>query len=89
MSCQFSIHYPKPKEELVQKLKSAILKTHGDFEGDVSGGFFKGNTPVGTFSGSYSIHDDTIEVNIDKKPWLVSCSRIEDEINNYLNQGVA
>ena len=87
--CQFTIHYPKPKEELVQKLEEAIIKTKGEFNGDTSNGVFKGTTPVGAFSGSYRIVDDTIEVSIDKKPWLVSCGRIEDEINNYINQGLA
>lgn len=89
MSCQFSIFYPKAKEDLVQKLQDAIMKTNGQFAGDTNGGIFKGNTPVGSFSGSYSIQDDTINVMIDKKPWLVSCGKIEDEINNYINQGLA
>ncbi|HEY0046187.1 MAG TPA: hypothetical protein VGB44_05700 [Flavobacterium sp.] len=87
MSCQFSIHYPRQKEELVEKLRDAILQTNGSFEGDQSRGIFKGNTPVGNFSGSYTIQEDTINVNIDNKPWLVSCGRIEDEINNYINSG--
>ncbi|HEU0136907.1 MAG TPA: hypothetical protein VFQ50_06420 [Flavobacterium sp.] len=89
MSCQFSINYPKQKDELVQKLEAAILQTNGQFDGDTSNGVFKGNTPVGSFSGSYTIHGDNIEVTIDKKPWLVSCNKIEDEINNYINQGLA
>ncbi|MBF6608024.1 MAG: hypothetical protein ITG00_04720 [Flavobacterium sp.] len=89
MSCQFTIHYPQPKELLVAQLEDAMRKTNGEFNGDALGGVFSGNTPVGGFSGSYSIDGDMIFVTIDKKPWLVSCGRIEDEINNYLNQGTA
>ncbi len=89
MSCQFSIYYPKPKDELVAELENAILKTDGEFEGDTENGAFRGKTPVGGFSGYYTIDEDTIYVTIEKKPFLVSCSRIEDEINNYLNTGTA
>lgn len=85
--CRFSINYPKPKDELVEKLRSAILQTNGLFEGDQSRGVFQGNTPVGNFSGSYTIQDDIINVHVDNKPWLISCSRIESEINNYINSG--
>lgn len=87
--CQFTIHYPKQKEELVEKLQAAIMKSNGEFNGDTSNGMFKGNTPVGGFSGSYRIIDDMIQVSIDKKPWLVSCGQIENEINKYLNLGLA
>ncbi len=89
MSCQFSIHYPRPKDHLVSQLQDAMRKTNGQFQGDTTNGIFSGNTPVGGFSGSYTIDGDNINVTIDKKPWLVSCGRIENEINNYLNQGTA
>ncbi len=89
MSCQFTINYPGPKEDIVQKLDKAIRSTGGRFNGDTSNGQFEGNTPVGDFGGHYSIHGDSINVVIDKKPWLVSCSRIESEIKNYLNKGIA
>ena len=87
MSCKFSIYYPKPKSELVSELERAILKTNGEFYGDTTKGVFEGRTTVGGFSGFYIIDEDTINVTIEKKPFLVSCGRIEDEINNYLNTG--
>lgn len=89
MSCQFTINYPGPKDEIIAKLQKAILSTGGKFNGDTTNGAFEGNTPVGDFSGRYSIDGDSVSVLIDKKPWLVSCGRIEDEINNYLNKGTA
>lgn len=89
MSCKFSIYYPHPKSELVSQLQDAMQKANGEFEGDHTNGIFKGKTPIGGFSGSYVVQDDTILVTIDKKPFLVSCSRIEDEINNFLNTGTA
>ena len=87
MSCKFSINYPRPKEDLVDKLRTAILSTSGFFEGDTTNGTFKGNTPLGGFSGNYTIREHIINVTIEDKPWLISCQRIEDEINNYINTG--
>ncbi len=89
MSCKFSIYYPHPKTELVSQLEDAMQKANGEFYGDTNHGVFQGKTPIGGFSGSYVVQEDTIEVTIDKKPFLVGCSRIEDEINNYLNTGTA
>jgi len=88
MSCKFSINYPKHKEELVSKLRDAILNSGGRFEGNNSEGSFQGNTPVGSFEGNYVITDDEIEVAINNKPFLITCSRIESEINKYLDQGI-
>jgi hypothetical protein len=84
MSCQFIINYPKPKEILVQQLEEALRKVNGRFAGDVAAGSFEGNTPIGAFSGSYRVVGDDIEVTVDKKPFLIGCSRIESEIRNYL-----
>jgi hypothetical protein len=89
MSCKFTIHYPQHKEELVAKLQDAILTTGGQFEGDTSEGRFHGNTPIGSFEGNYVITGDDIEVDVIKKPFLISCSRIESEIKKYLGQELA
>lgn len=87
MSCKFTIRYSKPKETLVNQLRDAISKVNGQFAGDTSAGSFKGQTPIGGFSGSYKVEGDDIHVNIDDKPFLVGCSRIEKEIRNYLGEG--
>ncbi len=89
MSCQFSINYPGEKQEIIDKLQSAIANGGGQFNGDTMNGMFRGKTPIGDFTGNYFIDGDSINVTIDKKPFLVSCGRIEDEINKYLNQGIA
>lgn len=83
--CNFSINYPKPKEELVTKLRSAILsQSNAQFEGDDTSGVF-GLTAMGfDIAGKYTIEGDDIEVNITDKPFLVSCSRIESELRKYL-----
>ena len=84
MSCSFTITYTKPKEILVEKIVNAVLSAGGKFTGDIENGTFEGNTPIGSFKGSYAVLGDVISVDIDKKPFLLSCGRIENEINKYL-----
>lgn len=83
--CNFSINYPKPKEELVAQLKAAILaQSNAQFQGDQNAGIF-GLTVMGfDIAGKYTIEGDDIEVNITDKPFLVSCNRIESELRKYL-----
>jgi hypothetical protein len=83
--CNFSINYPKPKDQLVSQLKAAILSQgNAQFEGDNTRGAF-GFTAMGfDIAGNYDIIGDMINVNITDKPFLVSCSRIESEIRKYL-----
>ncbi|HEX8270436.1 MAG TPA: hypothetical protein VF581_11145 [Flavobacterium sp.] len=87
--CDFTINYPGDKGEIISKLQGAIESGGGFFQGDTASGVFEGKTPVGAFSGNYKINGDDVNVHVEKKPFLVSCSRIEDEINKYLNRGVA
>ena len=83
--CNFSINYPKPKEQLVAQLKSAILsQSNAHFEGDNTTGAFAFTAMGFDIAGNYGINGDTIDVNITDKPFLLSCSKIESEIRKYL-----
>lgn len=83
--CNFSISYPRPKEQLVAQLKSAILsQSKAHFEGDNTTGAFAFTAMGFGIAGNYVIEGDIIEVNITDKPFLVSCSKIESEIRKYL-----
>lgn len=83
--CNFSINYPKPKDQLVSHLKAAILSQgNAQFEGDNTRGAFAFTAMGFNIAGSYAIIEDVIDVNITDKPFLVSCSRIESEIRKYL-----
>ncbi|MES2454193.1 MAG: hypothetical protein V4594_01575 [Bacteroidota bacterium] len=85
--CNFSIEYPKPKDEMVSQLKAAIeSQTNGIYQGDTSAGSFSFTAKGFDLAGNYSISGDTVAVNITKKPWLLSCSKIESEIRKYLDQ---
>jgi len=83
--CNFSITYPKPKDQLVAQLKSAILsQSNAHFEGDNTTGAFAFTTMGFDIAGNYGINGDIIEVNITDKPFLVPCSKIESEIKKFL-----
>jgi hypothetical protein len=83
--CNFSINYPKSKEELVTQLKSAILsQANAHFEGDNTTGAFAFTAMSFNIAGNYVIEGDSIDVNIIDKPFLVPCSKIESEIRKYL-----
>lgn len=84
--CNFPIEYPRPKDEMVVQLKAAIeSQTNGIFQGDTSSGSFSFTAKGFDLAGSYSIRGDIIDVNISKKPWLLSCGKIESEIRKYLD----
>lgn len=84
--CNFPIEYPRPKDEMVSQLKSAIeSQTNGIFQGDTSAGSFSFTAKGFDLAGNYNISGDVIDVNITKKPWLLSCNKIESEIRKYLD----
>jgi hypothetical protein len=86
--CNFPIEYPKPKDEMVSQLKAAIeSQTNGIFQGDTSSGSFSFTAKGFDLAGNYSIAGDIVDVSVTKKPWLLSCSKIESEIRKYLNNG--
>ncbi len=83
--CCFSIEYPKPKDEMIEQLKSAVeAQTDGLFQGDTSAGEFSFSAKGFELSGDYKINGDNVSVSIIKKPWLLSCRKIESEIRKYL-----
>jgi len=84
--CNFSIEYPKPKDEMVMQLKKAVeAQADGVFNGDTSAGEFSFSARGFDLAGGYCISGDVIEVSVFKKPWLLSCKKIEAEIRKYLD----
>ena len=86
MANQFTVKYPGDKTQMLNKIKT-MVGSSGSLEGDETIGVFQGSTPVGGFEGSYQINGDDITVTIDKKPFLVSNSRIQEEFEKALQKG--
>ncbi len=85
MANQFTVSYPGDKKDLLSKIRSTV-GDKGQFAGDEQNGNFEGNTPLGSFAGSYAIDGDDITITIDKKPFLVSNSRIQEEFEKALKK---
>ena len=85
MSSQFTVKYPGDKQELMNKIKSTV-GDKGKVNGNEQQGSFEGSTPIGTFEGSYVIAGDDITITIDKKPFLVSNGRIQEEFEKALKK---
>jgi hypothetical protein len=83
MANQFTVSYPGDKSQLINKLKN-MVGSKGNLSGDESKGSFEGSTPIGGFEGRYIIEGDSIHVIIDKKPFLVSNGRIQEEFEKAL-----
>lgn len=81
----FTVQYPGDKSELLNKIKNTVGK-QGQLEGDDSLGVFEGSTPIGKIEGSYSIDGDSITITIDKKPFLVSEGKIQEEFEKALKK---
>ncbi len=82
--CQFTIPFTGSGEELITRAKQEIENSGGTFAGDASYGIFKVKTPVGTIEGSYSMAVTDISIAITKKPFLVSCRKIEKELRGVM-----
>lgn len=83
--CKFDIAISKEPAEIVQKAAEAIGHAGGALTGDSSAGEFQLPTPLGSIRGKYSLQQNVMQIEIGSKPMLLSCSRIEEELRNYLS----
>lgn len=83
MANQFTVSYPGDKSQLLNKIRN-MVGSKGKLAGDETQGNFEGSTPIGGFEGRYTIEGDSINVTIDKKPFLVSNGRIQEEFEKAL-----
>jgi len=65
---------------------AALLTRHGTFEGTPESGVFRGSTSIGGYAGSYRVLDGTgeLEIELTKKPWLISTHLVEKEVRKFL-----
>jgi hypothetical protein len=83
--CQFSIPFSSNAESLIARANQQIEKSGGSFTGDTSQGNFQGTTPIGSIVGSYQIEGQEIILSITKKPFLLSCGKIEKELRSVMS----
>lgn len=84
----FRVPYPTNSENrrALFERAAALLVGHGTFEGTPDGGTFQGTTPLGRFAGRYRAidHSGELEIELTKKPWLVSTHLVEHEVRKLL-----
>jgi len=83
--CNFSIEFNQAADNLIANAESAISKAGGEFNGTNGNGNFQLQTPLGKINGSYIIQDKVINIQIDSKPLIISCTRIQEELKKYLS----
>jgi hypothetical protein len=81
MNLVIKVETPRNFHVAFQSAKSDALKNGIVFEGNEQSGRASGFG----FEGSYTVHADSIEVRVEKKPFLVSEGRIKKEIEKYCN----
>ena len=82
--CNFSIPFSGDAESLTQRARQEITNMSGAFNGDATQGTFRAKTPLGFIEGSYEVAGQQIALNIHKKPFLLSCRKIEKELREVM-----
>ena len=84
----FRVPYPGDADQRRDLFERAarVLVQHGEYEGTPDAGSFRGNTPVGAFSGIYYSPEgaDFLEIELMQKPWLVPVSMVESQVRKLL-----
>ncbi len=85
----FRVPYPgdaDQRRDLFERAARVLVK-HGEYEGTPDAGSFRGNTPVGAFSGIYYSPEgsDFLEIELMQKPWLVPVSMVEGQVRKFLS----
>lgn len=82
--CEFTIPFNGSADGLVTRARQEIERAGGSFNGNALGGNFIGKTPIGSIGGSYQISGQEISIVISKKPFLLSCRKIEKELRGVM-----
>lgn len=82
--CNMSIDFIGDPDQLIRSAEQAISGAGGSFSGTNSDGKFAINSPLGKVSGSYTVLGQSFNISITDKPFLVSCSKIEDELRRQI-----
>ena len=87
MSCNFSIPITSSASDVIASASAAIENNGGTFTNtaDNSGGTFTVPVIFGTVVGSFQITSGSVNVIIDKKPFFVSCNKIQSALTDYIN----
>lgn len=83
--CSFEFSFTGSRDALFEKMKAAIENERGEMDGNAESGTIK--IPIALFSmqGNYAITEQSIRIEITKKPPLTGCERIAKAIRSFLS----
>jgi hypothetical protein len=82
--CSFSLPFSGTPEALLQRARHEISNAGGAMNGNDTSGTFQAKTPLGSIQGTYEIVGQSIQLNITKKPFIISCKRIQRELEGVM-----
>lgn len=82
--CNISINFNGSADQITKMAQQAISGEGGSFSGDDAAGKFVIPSPLGKVEGSYLVDNQSFNINISDKPFLLSCNRIEEELRKYI-----
>ncbi len=85
MGCKLNIDYKGNINELFELGRREASAIGGFVNGNLQSGVFSINALRGTFSGNYSVNANMIEINLDKKPFLIPCVVIEKFLKSNIS----
>lgn len=83
MACNFQIEFPSLATEHIETARKAIVKHGGTLNLKGQKGTFDIPSVIGKIAGSFKIDGALVDFNIEHKPFLLTCHRIEKEIRKY------
>ena len=85
MACTIQIPVTKTPDVLINRAKTAILGQGGTFEGNATQGSFSVGIAIGRIAANYVVSGNILEITVTKKPFILSCRKIEDFLKKQLN----
>ncbi len=83
-ACNFTLPITVPVSDLVKTLLTKIEGQGGKFNGNETGGTFGISLLGSTIGGTYSIEGSQITIEINEKPFFISCDQIKGYLLNNL-----
>jgi hypothetical protein len=84
-ACNFTVAFTKPVGEILDKAKQTVESQSGSFTGDEKEGKFDVSVFGNTIVGTYTVIENTLNIDIIEKPFMVPCSMIESFLTSKLN----
>lgn len=82
MAFSFDIKKPDNLEEVLFSVTQDIKREGGTLKGDIN----SGEISIQGVEGTYKVEGDVIKITITKKPFIITESRVKEEIKKYFDK---